>query len=437
MKKLLIISTSIIVAFTIFAVIALNNGSSGETLYLLNWGEYIDQDLLDKFGKEYKCQVVEEVVTSSETMYQKITAGTTAYDVAIPGDYMITKLYDEGYLKAIDVNNPEYANLNNYETMFNDKLTDIRKKEMATTPLDVSMPYFWGAYSMVYSTRHSENKDVVADNGFKALFDKSLYNHSAKIGMYNTARWCVSAYYMSQGQDPNSVISNQSKVVSDIKSVNFDVWGDDALKRKVATGDLDLCFTQLGDFFDAVYLGLEEGMGGTVGLDNLPYNVYVPETTAAFYDGMVIPTTTKNETLANKFINFMLDTENAFQNACAIGYSPALKSVIDEYVNNPDEVYYEDDKCTVTLGQLTSKYPFYLDPLVNCTPETTYMLKPMDSARMTEYETIVNQSKSSVSTDNNLGTVLCIISLVLLIGGSSAYAGYVIYKKKKRPQING
>lgn len=430
MKKMLITSVSFVVAFTIFAIIALNNGTTTDTLYLLNWGEYIDESLLEDFEKENDCQVVLETVTSSETMYQKITAGTTAYDVAVPGDYMVTKLYNEGYLYELDVKNGEYENLSNYQDLFVDKLTALRNRDMADT-MTYCMPYFWGAYSMIYSTRHSDTETVVKNNGFKALFDKKLYSHKASIGMYNTARWAVSSYMMSQNQNPNEENFDNSTVVNGIKNASFDMWGDDALKRKTATGNLDLCFTQLGDFFDAVYLALEEGMGGNVGLDKLPFNVYIPQNTAAFFDAMVIPTTSKNRELANKFINYMLDTEVAFQNAQAIGYSPTLKSVVKAYQDNPDEEYYSDEKCTVTLGQLVSKYSYYLNPIGDADVSSVVLLEPKDPSYMTRCETIVNQAKATVSTENNAGTVICIVVLSLLVIGSLSYIGFEIYKHKR------
>ena len=432
MKKIVISAVSVIIAFTIAAIVIINNGGDSNTLYLLNWGEYIDESLFDTFKEKTGIQVVQECVTSSETMYQKISAGTTAYDVAIPGDYMITKLYNDNLLYKIDTTN--YEHIKNAE--FDDNLQALRKTRMSET-LEYSMPYLWGAYSIVYSTRSDENEGVVETNGFKALFDKSLYNHTAKIGMYNTARWAVSAYYMSKGINPNDETfvgdnNERQSLIEGIKSANFDMWGDDALKRKVACGDLDLCFTQLGDFFDAVYLGLEEGMGGDTGkedLSNLKYNVYVPENTAAFFDAMCIPKTSKNQEYANMFIDFMLDPENAFQNATFIGYSPALKSVQEMYKTNSSFEYYGN----VTLGDLTSMYKYYLNPLANVTDiSKVSMLEPKESEYLTTCEAVINQTKATVSENKALGTTLCVITLSTIILGTAAYITYVVYKKRKK-----
>ena len=52
MKKILIAALSVVVAFTVFAIVALNKGGQSKTLYLLNWGEYIDEDLFDVFEED-------------------------------------------------------------------------------------------------------------------------------------------------------------------------------------------------------------------------------------------------------------------------------------------------------------------------------------------------------------------------------------------------
>ncbi len=432
MKKIFISSVSVIVMFTIFALVILNKGTKSNTLYLLNWGEYIDESLIDDFEKENNCSVVLEIVTSSETMYQKISSKTTAYDVAIPGDYMVTKLYNEGYLYELDVKNKAYPNLNSYETLFTPKLQSLRQTNMKDT-MTYCMPYFWGAYSMIYSTNNDKTENIIKNNGFKALFDKSLYDFDVKSGMYNTARWAVASYLMANDIDPNKEDFNTEDIVNGIKNASFDMWGDDALKRKTATGNLDLCFTQLGDFFDAVYLALNEGSGKNIGLDALNFNVYVPSNTVAFFDAMVIPKTSTNQELANKFIDFMLDPDNAFQNALAIGYSPTLNSVVDKFNNNPDSIYFENDNVKVTLKNLTDKYKFYLDPLCEAKDiSKVKLLEPKDSIYMTLCETIVNQAKSSVKTSSNAGNVICILVISLLGIFIVGYSSYSIYKYRKK-----
>ena len=370
MKKLLILILSL-VAFTIVAVTIIATPSN--TLYLLNWGEYIDEELMTKFEKEFNCKVILETVTSSEAMYQKISAGVTAYDVAIPGDYMVKQLYDEGYLIELDTNNVKYTELQKYNEIFTEDLTNLKESSMKDSQGNslgkYYMPYFWGAYSIVYSERKQEVVDAVKSKGFEALYNRDLYNQKVNVGMYSTARWTVASYLMANGYNPNVTnISTgstdgdidqtlQNDVIKGIRNAGFAMWGDDALKREVAIGNLDMCFTQLGDFFDALYLTYDEGK------EVIDFNVSVPEVTAAFFDAMIIPTTSKNTDLANAFINFMLTPENAYQNANAIGYSPTLKSVCKMYLEDAEagEYYFGDEESEVslTLKEFLEKYPMY------------------------------------------------------------------------------
>lgn len=398
MKKLLVI-LFVLVSFTIFSCIVINTPI--ESMYLLNWGEYIDQDLIELFEDKYNCRVIEENVTSSETMYQKIVSKTTPYDVAIPGDYTVRQLYKEGLLKKIDVDNEEFTNLSNYETMFTDSLKTLMDENMIdnnSNPISTYyMPYFWGAYSIIYSTTKDDVESVIQSNGFKALFDRSLYNESVSIGMYDTARWIVASYLLANDYNPNITdyeghIDNDLslEIINDVKNAllttNFNEFGNDQLKRKVANGSLDMCFAQLGDFFDALNLVYESNN------PVINFNVAVPTNASAFFDSMVIPSTSKKSYLANAFINFMLDPNNAYQNANAIGYCPTLKAVCDLY--NEDALngayYYEGDneQDSLLLSDFLNKYPMYLNPLYNSTNASLF--DPKSNEYLTTCNTIYN-----------------------------------------------
>ena len=399
MKKIFI-SAALLIAFTIFATITLSTPNT--VLYLLNWGEYIDDSLVHQFEEEKHCQVIVETVTSSEAMYQKIISSTTPYDVAIPGDYMVQKLYTEGYLRKLDVNNTNYASLSQYETIYTDSLTKLMRQYLLDPVTGQEFnayfaPYFCGAYSLIYSTRNPDVDSVVKQYGFRSLFDRSLYASPAKIGMYDTARWIVASYLMSQGKDPNLTHLDgstegdiepalQTEIIEALKEAHFDEFGNDALKRNVASGSLDLCFTQLGDFFDALYLAYSEGK------NEIDFNVNVPSTSAAFFDAMVIPTTCQNETLANTFIDFMLQEDHAYQNATAIGYSPCLKSVCERYrVEAEAGAYYYGDATTknaLLLKDFLTRYPMYLDPFGSVSH--LYLFEPKSNEYLTTCEAIFN-----------------------------------------------
>lgn len=77
-----------------------------------------------------------------------------------------------------------------------------------------------------------------------------------------------------------------------------------------------------------------------------------------WFDNMVIPKTSQNIEGAHKFINFMLDPQNAAQNADYVGYSTpneAAWELMDEEVINDERFYPPHDgvknwKFTKTLA---------------------------------------------------------------------------------------
>lgn len=73
-----------------------------EKLYVYNVGEYIDREVLNLFEEEFNCKVIYELYDSNETMYQKIKAGGTNYDVAFPSDYMVEKMIKDDLLIPLD-----------------------------------------------------------------------------------------------------------------------------------------------------------------------------------------------------------------------------------------------------------------------------------------------------------------------------------------------
>ena len=71
-------------------------------VYVYNWGDYIDTDVLDQFEEETGIKVVYDEFETNESMYPKIASGTVKYDVIVPSDYMIAKMIDNDMLQKLD-----------------------------------------------------------------------------------------------------------------------------------------------------------------------------------------------------------------------------------------------------------------------------------------------------------------------------------------------
>ncbi|MFA5543879.1 MAG: extracellular solute-binding protein [Bacilli bacterium] len=329
MKKIL----SILVM--LFAVVALTSCSRGPVLYVLNWNEYINEDLVSAFEDEYGVRVVIDPADSNESMYTKIKSKTTNYDIAIPSDYMVHKLYNEGLLHELNMEYlPNYVNAE-----FDPILENLRDGYFANNK-NFAVPYFWGTLGVMYNTRVEGIEELVTENDWEVFFNSELTS-GLKVSMYNSSRDALAVAQLHLDIDVNTKSDVDLKSVEDLlKAQNYSSWGTDDLKTFVANGNTDIALVYSGDFFDILYASMESE-------EDINYDLHVPTTNNVWFDAMVIPTTSSDVVMAHNFINFMIDEDNALENAFEIGYCPTLKNVYEAISIDPDYV------------DLINDYPYY------------------------------------------------------------------------------
>ena len=118
-----------------------------DKLVIYNWGDYIDPELLDEFTAETGIQVDYQTFDSNESMYTKIKQGGTIYDLAVPSEYMISKMTEENMLVKLDKSKIE--GLENIDPQFMGLSFDKNN--------DYSIPYFWGTLGIVFNDTMVEN----------------------------------------------------------------------------------------------------------------------------------------------------------------------------------------------------------------------------------------------------------------------------------------
>ena len=97
MKRICILACVIL----LISVVLASCGGKQE-LYVYNWSDYISEDLVVQFEKENNCRIVMDYFDSNETMFAKLKAGATGYDVVFPSGYMVQIMAREGLLEALD-----------------------------------------------------------------------------------------------------------------------------------------------------------------------------------------------------------------------------------------------------------------------------------------------------------------------------------------------
>src|SRR5690554_839167 len=153
---------------TLLTVLVTSGCSSQNKLLILNWGEYISEEVVEMFEQEYDVRVSISLADSNELFYSKIKAGTTAYDLVVPSDYMVEKMYEKNLLQKID-----YSKLTNYDKVLNPFMPgviDIQSK-MFTDSSNYAVPYFWGTFGLMYNKNKQGLKEAVTSKGWEAYFN--------------------------------------------------------------------------------------------------------------------------------------------------------------------------------------------------------------------------------------------------------------------------
>ena len=286
-------------------------GSNVLKLYLP--GEYLGENVISDFEKQYGVRVIVENFDSNEMMYTKLMAGDR-YDVIIPSDYMIERLMNEDFLQPLDK-----SMIPNMENMSDAVLG------MSYDPDNTySIPYFWGSVGLVYN---HENVDpaVIESEGWEVLRNTDYAGH---IYIYDSERDSFMMAFKALGysmntEDPNE-INDAYEWLLQMNNTMSPVYVTDEVIDGMMNGYKDIAVVYSGDA--AVVLDENEDM-----------SFYMPsQGTNIWCDAMVIPQNAENPKLAHEFINYMLTYEAAFDNTETVGYTSPNAEVFEEMTTSED-----------------------------------------------------------------------------------------------------
>ena len=286
-------------------------GSNVLKLYLP--GEYLGENVISDFEKQYGVRDIVENFESNEMMYTKLMAGDR-YDVIIPSDYMIERLMNEDFLQPLDK-----SMIPNMENMSDAVLG------MSYDPDNTySIPYFWGSVGLVYN---HENVDpaVIESEGWEVLRNTDYAGH---IYIYDSERDSFMMAFKALGysmntEDPNE-INDAYEWLLQMNNTMSPVYVTDEVIDGMMNGYKDIAVVYSGDA--AVVLDENEDM-----------SFYMPsQGTNIWCDAMVIPQNAENPKLAHEFINYMLTYEAAFDNTETVGYTSPNAEVFEEMTSSED-----------------------------------------------------------------------------------------------------
>lgn len=267
-------------------------------VYVYNWGEYIDPETLDMFEKETGIQVIYDEFDTNETMYPKVEAGASNYDVVCPSDYMIQKMIDNDLLQELNWDNIPNAKANIGAQYY--------KQSEAFDPGNrYAVPYCWGTVGILY------NKTMVDEpvTSWSILWDEK---YTDSILMQDSVRDLFMVGLKSLGYSMNSTDEKELNEAKDLliqQKPLVQAYVIDQVRDKMIGNEAALGVIYSGE---AIFTQREN--------PDLEY-VIPKEGTNVWIDGWVIPKNAENVENAEKFIDFMCRGDIALLNFDYITYS--------------------------------------------------------------------------------------------------------------------
>ena len=307
---------------------AASGSADGGELYVYNWGEYIDEDVISQFEEETGITVVYDLIETNEEMYPVIEAGAVNYDVVCPSDYMIQKMRENDLLAELNFDN--IPNIDQIDPAY------MEMSQAFDPENKYSVPYCWGTVGILYNTKLLDELGVPAPTKWADLWDERL---SGEILMQDSVR---DAFMVALKKDGYSMNSESKDELEQTKQELIDqkplvqAYVIDQVRDKMIGGE-----AAVGVIYSGEMLYIQDEVAN-LGLDyDLEY-VIPEEGTNLWLDSWVIPKNAKNKENAEKWIDFMCRPEIAKANFEYITYPTPNKGafeLLDEEMQNNKAVF--------------------------------------------------------------------------------------------------
>ena len=300
-------------------------------LNVYNWGEYIGEETIANFEKEFDIEVTYDNYDSVETVDAKLLAGNSGYDVVSHSGTMIGRLIPAGILQPLDKDK-----LPNFKHMREDVLQQL-SSNWDKDNLHV-VPYMWGTHGVTYNEAlvketHPDAPIGSLDMIFKAEHMEKLAECGVSFLDSPTDVIPMALAYL--GLDPSSTdkadYEKAGELLAGIRP--FIKTFDNYAYQRMPEKEFCVSVTWGPDGLLAMSGAAEANTGVVLDFFAPPgdgaANVWV--------DGWVIPADAKNVENAHLFMNYMMRPEVAAGDSNYVWYATANKDaipLIDEAVTS-------------------------------------------------------------------------------------------------------
>lgn len=256
-------------------------------LVIYNWTDYTNPDLITKFEAETGIKVTLDTYDSNETLLAKLQSGATGYDIIVPSHNFVPIFIAEGLLEPINAADlPGYANI------------DPRWQSPEWDPGNVySIPWQWGTTSFTVNT----SKYTGPLDSLEILFNPPA-ELQGQVGMFNSPDEVIALAQIYLGLPAcNESVEDMKKVqdllIAQKPFVKF--YSSDNIWERMASEEV---------FMHSQWNG--SAMRARAENPAVQF-VFPKEGIVTWMDNLAVAKGSPNKENALKFIEFMMQPENA------------------------------------------------------------------------------------------------------------------------------
>jgi spermidine/putrescine-binding protein len=258
-------------------------GQIEKELNIYNWSDYIAEDTIPNFEKEFGVKVTYDTYESNEEMVAKLQAGASGYDIVVPSNYIVPVMTATAL--ASELNKKYLTNLANLAPTFVNPVFDPENKH--------AIPYQWGTTGFAYRT----DKIPAPGDSWGVFLDAK---YKGKMTQMDDMRDVIGAWLRYRGHSLNSIDPAElsgAKTDALAAKKNLKAYISAPVKGQLISGDVWLAQLWNGDTEQA---RAEQPAIGYV----LP-----KEGCTIWTDSLLIPASAPHKRAAHEFINYVLRPE--------------------------------------------------------------------------------------------------------------------------------
>jgi len=301
-----------------------------QTLRVLNWGDYIDPDVITEFESEFNAKVDYVTYDNVDEFSTKLFNPENKFDVIFPASRVVQRLSEAKLIRTLDVSKfPDYKGLRN----------DVMSMylEQDSEPGLHGVPYMWGTTGIGENTVALKKAGIPENrlHSWAMLFDPGLRKKAATCGiaLLNERDELFAGALIYLGYSINTTDKNQieqagellKETLADVKYLHTTQYRPDLHDHKVC-----------------LVVGYSGDILAETGEDDALDYIIPDEGASLWVDVMAIPTNSENPNLAYAFIRYMMRSQIAARNSNYLAYPTAMETalpLVDKEVLDSPVVY--------------------------------------------------------------------------------------------------